>query len=204
MPWPFLPPNPDTFPAPHDGELFVFSLTLTGMRPYDEQADHGFQVDQATASVYMPIVESPTAFKYRGICMAPLGRVGSTATYKGTYVPLGKSNTHAVEVDARQLTGGITQVSVQRVGSKAIFTVGVDTGGASGLSVVAAPFMPSAPRFASESAYIAAGDVEAVASGATVVKLTVTAGSLTQYGLFLASGLPTSITPRSAGRLVKI
>ncbi|MCA9525547.1 MAG: hypothetical protein KC549_04530 [Myxococcales bacterium] len=204
MPWPFLPPNPDTFPAPHDGELFVFSLTLTGMRPYDEQADHSFLVDQATASVYMPIVESPTAYKYRGICMAALPRVGTTATYKGTYVPLGKSNTHDVAVDARQLTGGITSVAVQRSGSKAIFTVGVDTGGTSGLSVVAAPYMPTALRFASESAYMAAGDIEAVPTASTTVKLTVTAGSLTHYGVFLASGLPSSINPRSAGRLVKI
>jgi|JI10StandDraft_1071094.scaffolds.fasta_scaffold12991_10 hypothetical protein len=203
MPWPFLPPNPDTHPAPHDGDLFVFGLTLTGMRPFDEQADHTFSVDGVSAGVYVPVVQDLGSHRYTGVGMAPLTRIGSTATYRGTYVPLGKSNSRDIEVDATQLTGRITNVSAMRSGTKIIFTASLQTGGLTGLSLVAAPFLTRAPKFSSHEAYVVAGGSEPVPAGATTVKVAVTPGSVAQFALFLARGLPGAMEPASAGKLIK-
>lgn len=203
MPWPFLPPNPDTLPAPHDGDLFVFGLTLTGMRPYDEQADHAFQVDGVRAAVYVPIVKNATSFQYAGVGMAPLTRVGTTATYKGTYVPLSKSNAHSIEVDARKLTGAITSVSVARSGTLAVFSVAAQAAG-SGFSVVVSPYLPQAPRFSNQEAYAMAGGREVLPSGGGLVKVAVTPGAVSQYAVYVARGLPSTIEPASSGKLIKI
>lgn len=202
MPWPFLPPNPDTQPAPFDGDLFVFSLELTGMYPPDEQVDHRFSVDGVDAAVYMPIQHSASEHAYAGVGIAPLKRVGSTVTYKSIYLPRSKENSHEVDVDARQLRGGISKIEVASMGSKTVIKAVVDVSG-SGWSLFAVPFMPSTPKFTSLNDYQALVG-HAGLSGSGTAKVTVTPGSVERYAVFVGRGWPKAIVPGSGAHLIKV
>ena len=202
MPWPFLPPNPDTHPAPFDGDLFVFSLELTGMFPPGEQGDHRFSLDGVDAAVYMPIQRNATEHRYAGVGIAPLKRVGTTVVYKSTYLPRDKSNSHQIDVDARQLQGGISNIEVHSTGSKAIIKATVDvTGG--GWTLFALPFMPKMPKLSSLNAYQALGG-HASLSGSGIAKVVVQPGDVQQYAVFVGRGWPSKITPGSGAHLVKV
>ena len=202
MPWPFLPPNPDTQPAPFDGDLFVFSLELTGMSPPDEQIDHRFSLDGVPAGVYMPIQRSASEHAYVGVGIAPLKRVGSTVQYKSVYLPRGKDNAHRIDVDARQLRGSVSNIEVASAGSKTIIKATVDAPG-SGWTLFAVPFASKMPKFSSLTAYQALGGHASV-DGVGTVKVTVSPGDVDQYAVFVGRGWPNQIIPGSGAHLVKI
>ncbi|MGK0358910.1 MAG: hypothetical protein ACI9U2_001204 [Bradymonadia bacterium] len=202
MPWPLLPPNPETQPAPFDGDLFVFSLELTGMYPPDEQVDHHFSVDGVDAAVYVPIQLSASDHVYTGVGIAPLTSVGSTVTYKSIYLPRSKENDHQVDVDASPFLGGISKIEVVSMGSETIIKAVVDVSG-SGWSLFAVPFMPSTPKFASLNDYQALVG-HADLSGSGIAKVTVTPGSVERYAVFVGRGWPTEIVPDSAAYLIEI
>lgn len=202
MPWPFLPPNPDTQPAPFDGDLFVFSLELTGMDPPTEQYEHRFTLDGVTAGVYVPIQQSASEHAYAGVGIAPLTRVGSTVQYKCIYLPRGKDRSHSIDVDARQLRGGVSNIEVSRSGSKAIIKAHVDVPG-SGWTLFAVPFASKMPKFSSLGAYQALLGHTSL-SGSGTVKVTVRSDDVEQYAVFVGQGWPTKITPGSGAHLVKL
>lgn len=202
MPWPFLPPNPDTQPAPFDGDLFVFSLELTGMDPPNEQIDHRFSLNGVDAAVYMPIQRSASEHAYAGVGLAPLKRVGSTVEYKSVYLPRSKANSHRVDVDARQLRGSLSNIEVSPMGSKTVIKATVDVPG-SGWTLFAVPFMPKMPKHPNLSAYQAVGG-HAALSGSGTAKVVVQSNGMPEYAVFVGRGWPSSIIPGSGAFLVKV
>lgn len=202
MPWPFLPPNPDTKPASYDDDIFVFSLTLTGMSPHDEQTDHRFSVDGTSAGVWVPLLLNSSSHKYGGVGMVPLSTIGSTALYKGTYLPASQTNTHSIQVSTASMSGSVSNLSAQQSGTKVLIDADYSVSG-SGWYVVAAPYATAMPAFTSLGVYQALGDVVSV-SGSGSVTLTVYPSGVSQYVVFIAKGYPSELEPGSAGQIITV
>lgn len=203
MPWPFLPPNPDTQPGPFDGDLFVFSLQLEGMAPFNEQQDHRFYVEGIDAGVFVPIELDASSYKYTGVGIAPLTSVGSTAKYEGVYLPQNKSNSANIVINNQLIMGEVSSPKVTWNGTKVDIEVDYSVSGA-GWSVIAVPYMHAMPKFNSQFDYAGAFGSTSISgtTGNTVV--TVTPGPAMTYAVFLALGLPNAILPGSSGLKVKL
>jgi hypothetical protein len=203
MPWPFLPPNPDTQPAPFDGDIFAFSLQLEGMSPFDEHQDHRFYADGVDARVFVPLELDATAYKYGGVGLAPLTAVGTTVSYEGLYVPQNKSNSANVSINNQLIQGEVSSPSVSWSGSKVDIKVDYSVNGG-GWSIVAVPYMHVMPKFSSQADYAAAfGSVTISGTTGTAI-VTVTPGPTDTYAVFVAQVQSGAILPASSALEVNL
>lgn len=204
MPWPFLPPNPETKPGPFDDDYFVFSIELTGMSPHDEQTDHSFTVEGNPAAAWVPIEVNTTLHVYSGVCMVSLSSVGSKATVKVTHDPTSSTKSTTVDIDSNLLDATVSNVTAQDLGSKATIEADYDVPTSGSWYVVAAPYDPSMGQFTNFSTYENLGAQASVTGGTGTVTLTVYPSGVGQYVVFAAKGYPNEYLPGSAGKLVTI
>lgn len=202
MPWPLLPPNPDTKTASYDDEIFVFNLTLTGMSPHIEQLDHTFTVNGVNGAVWVPVETSSTLYKFTGVGMAPLSTVGSSATLKCTYVPAGLTKSHTIDINTASLAGSVSNLTSATSGSDVVIKADYNVPSGSWF-LVAAPYETTMPQYSNLASYQAAGNYVSV-SGSGRASVTVTPGGVSQYVVFVAEGLPDEFLPGSAGELITI
>lgn len=199
MPWPHLPPNPDTMPAPFDGDIFAFSLQLEGMKPYDEQFDCRFFGDGIDAGVFVPIELDTTVNKYTGVGLVPLSSVGSKVKYVGEYPAQNASNVDSITVDNSLLQGSVSSPTCSWDGSKVDIKVDYTiTGTSTNLNLVAVPYMHVLPVYSSQAAYAAAYGAVSISGTSGTAIITVTPGPATTYAVFMAENLSTAIEPVSA------
>lgn len=199
MPWPHLPPNPDTMPAPFDGDIFAFSLQLEGMDPYKEQFDCRFYGEGVDAGVFVPIELDASAYKYTGVCLVPLTSVGSKVKYEGEYPAKSEWNSDFVTVDNSLLQGSVSSPTYSWDGSKVDIKVDYTiTGTSTDLNLVAVPYMHVLPVYSSQAAYAAAYGAVSISGTSGTVTITVTPGPATTYAVFMAENLSTAIEPVSA------
>lgn len=188
MPWPFVPPDPD-IPAPvatpGRGVLVPFALTLTGMRPYEEQHDHRFYVDGSVAAIHVPTPTVSGKESWTGVCLARLSG-NATAVYKSRYLP--REVTRAVRFSVRreELPARVLGVEVTTSGDKAVFSVYGKTP-AFGYRAVVVPYAEVLPRFSAAQGYAELGASADLGSGGRA-QVTVRAAGVKTFAVYLARG----------------
>jgi hypothetical protein len=201
MPTPWVPPDPD-LPRPIRWDptrpFSVFPLTLQGMAPHTEQPDHVFTVQAHTVGVMMLAEIDAAKALYHGVAIGDLSGLGTatSVTFKALYVPTNKTSAQSGSAERAVLPGSVSGVTQRWVADgKAVLTVTARTPAtAETFYAVAVPYAPHPKeRFSQFSSYLTqAAWAHIPASGASV-DLALHASSGSEYGVFVATGLPAAI-----------